>query len=91
MTDHDEAKVRRVSRRGLLTAGGAAFAGAAGGVVLGRVTAPDGASVVAEPTPRPELSHVSPAGASAQQTIDFYGVHQAGVDTPSRRTRRSWD
>lgn len=84
MTDHDDAPVRKVSRRGLLTAGGAAFAGAAGGLVLGRVTAPDDALVAAEPTPRPQLSHVSPAGASAQQTIAFHGVHQAGVDTPEQ-------
>ena len=84
MSDHDETQVRKVSRRGLLTAGGAAFAGAAGGIVLGRVTAPDGAVVAAEPTPRPQLSHVSPAAASAAQTIDFYGVHQAGVDTPEQ-------
>lgn len=82
MNDHDEKPVR-VSRRGLLTAGGAAIMGAAGGVVLGRSTA-SGAEGATPPTPRARVPEGNPAGWSAQQTIDFHGVHQAGVDTPEQ-------
>ena len=81
MNHHDEKPVPRVSRRGLLTAGGAAIVGAAGGVVLGRTT---GAESVATPTARPSLPEGNPAGWSARQTIDFHGIHQAGVDTPEQ-------
>jgi len=30
------------------------------------------------------LGHDNPAGASARQTIDFHGIHQAGIDTPEQ-------
>ena len=83
MNDHDEKPVPRVSRRGLLTAGGAAIVGAAGGVVLGRTTAP-GEVGSAAPTARPRIAEGNPAGWSARQTIDFHGIHQAGVDTPEQ-------
>ena len=82
MNYHDEKPVR-VSRRGLLTAGGAAIVGAAGGVVLGRSTA-SGAEGTAPPAARGRIPEENPAGWSAQQTIDFHGVHQAGVDTPEQ-------
>ena len=82
MNDHDEKPVR-VSRRGLLTAGGAAIVGAAGGVVLGRSTA-SGPEGTAPPAARGRIPEENPASWSAQQTIDFHGVHQAGVDTPEQ-------
>ena len=86
MNDHDDPQHKGVTRRGLLTAGGAALAGAAGGVVLGRATAPEtsGVSAPTEPTARPAFSHDNPAAATAQQTIDFHGIHQAGIDTPEQ-------
>ena len=83
MNDHDGKSGPRVSRRGLLTAGGAALVGAAGGVVLGRSTA-SGAEGATPPTARARVPEGNPAGWSAQQTIDFHGVHQAGVDTPEQ-------
>ena len=83
MNDRDEKPVPRVSRRGLLTAGGAVIVGAAGGVVLGRTTAP-GEVGSAAPTARPRIAEGNPAGWSARQTIDFHGIHQAGVDTPEQ-------
>ena len=83
MADHDESTGTRVSRRGLLTAGGAAIVGVASGVVLGRATATTDAPV-SVPSPRPRVSGDNPAAWSAQQTIDFHGVHQAGVDTPEQ-------
>lgn len=82
MNDHD-GKSGFVSRRGLLTAGGAALVGAAGGVVLGRTTA-SGAQGATSPTARTRIPEENPAGFSARQTIDFHGVHQAGVDTPEQ-------
>ena len=84
MNDHDEAPQRRVSRRGLLTASGAALVGVAGGVVLGRTTATGADSASVTPTARPRISEENPAGWSSQQTIDFHGIHQAGVDTPEQ-------
>lgn len=83
MNDRDETVQPRVSRRGLLTASGAAIVGVAGGVVLGRTTAA-GAETAAVPTARPRLPEENPAGWSANQTIDFHGIHQAGVDTPEQ-------
>ena len=82
MNDHDENSTLRFSRRGLLTAGGAVIVGAAGGAVLGRATAPE--SDLTAPLARPRISEENPAGWSARQTIDFHGVHQAGVDTPEQ-------
>ena len=84
MNDHDETPQRGVSRRGLLTASGAAIVGVAGGVVLGRTTATGADSASAAPTARPRISGGNPAGWSSQQTIDFHGIHQAGVDTPEQ-------
>lgn len=88
MSDDVSGSGYKVSRRGLLTAGGAALVGAAGGVVIGRASAPDSgaldAQVTAEPTPRPTVEGNSAAGASARQTIDFHGIHQAGIDTPEQ-------
>ena len=90
MDSSEDSTQSKVTRRGLLTAGGAALVGAAGGVVLGRATAPGApvadvpAPAAATPSPRPSVSEVNAAGASARQTIDFHGVHQAGVDTPEQ-------
>jgi len=88
VTASDQSAGPKVSRRGLLTAGGAALIGAAGGVVIGRASAPDSgaldAPIAADPTPRPRVEGPNAAGATARQTIDFNGVHQAGVDTPEQ-------
>lgn len=83
MNDHDEDTRTTVSRRGLLTAGGAAVVGVASGAILGRATAP-GAQAPSDPVARPALAEGNPAAWSARQTIDFHGIHQAGVDTPEQ-------
>ena len=80
MNDHVDQVTSGLSRRGLLTAGGAALVGAAGGAVLGRSTTTDAGG----PCPRPHISETNAAGATARQTIDFHGIHQAGVDTPEQ-------
>lgn len=70
-----------LTRRGVLTAGGAAILGAAGGFALARAT-------VMEPEPRvvvaaaPTTVIESSPNPTAQATrLDFYGDHQAGIET----------
>lgn len=68
----------RITRRGILAAGGAALLGAAGGVVIGRASAsePDA------PTAMPTAASTSEAVASGEATLlPFYDDHQAGVET----------
>lgn len=88
MSDNDQSNSPKVSRRGLLTAGGAAIVGVAGGVVIGRASAPESGALAQptapDPTARPRIEGASAAGSSARQTIDFHGIHQAGVDTPEQ-------
>ena len=61
----------RVTRRGVLVAGGAVLIGAASGCATSSDTAPT--AVSASPTPEEASSDV----------IAFYGAHQAGVETPA--------
>lgn len=60
---------RRVSRRGLLTAGAAALAGAG--------VAGSGVALSASRDDRPDTDSVM-----GQRTVPFHGTHQAGVETP---------
>ena len=64
---------RKLSRRGLFAAGGAAVVGATGGYLLGRETAPaDAESAVVSQAKTPT---------TATSTEPFEGVHQAGILT----------
>lgn len=65
----------RVTRRGVLVAGGAVIIGAASGCASGS----DTASPVATPS--------STVEAKPSDVIPFYGAHQAGVETPSALTQ----
>lgn len=66
------------TRRGLLTAGGAAVVGAASGAVIMRAVSDD-ASTSAE-APRPAVAN----GVDRSKTYAFHGAHQAGVETPAQ-------
>ena len=65
-----------ITRRGLFAAGGVALVGGAGGYAL--------ASVTAAETPPAPFQLVEAEGSTAKVTVPFYGVHQAGVDTPAQ-------
>lgn len=65
-----------ITRRGLFAAGGVALVGGAGGYAL--------ASVTAAETPPAPVHLVEAEGSTAKVTVPFYGVHQAGVDTPAQ-------
>lgn len=65
-----------ITRRGLFAAGGVALVGGAGGYAL--------ASVTAAETPPAPVQLVEAEGSTAKVTVPFYGVHQAGVDTPAQ-------
>lgn len=79
----------RVSRRGVLAAGGAALIGAAGGFALGRGSAdasatPSGPSTAASTSVA--TSSVAPASVASSThplTHPFRGAHQSGVETPA--------
>lgn len=80
----------RVSRRGVLAAGGAALLGAAGGFALGRSTsdAPGAPMASTRPatTPITPSAAGTPAGeaAPARPVVHpFHGAHQSGVETPA--------
>lgn len=65
-----------LSRRALLTAGGAAVVGAAGGAAIAR-------AVPAE-TSASEIPPTVLNGVDRAQTYPFYGTHQSGVETPAQ-------
>ncbi len=79
----------RVSRRGVLAAGGAALIGVAGGFALGRGSADASASPsgTSTPTTMPSsatsVSRTSAASSSRPVMHPFRGSHQSGVDTPA--------
>lgn len=76
-----------VTRRGVLTAGGAALLGVAGGFALGRGTTPEATSPLEGAASAPAAPSASPEPGIIADTIDldsttsFYGEHQAGVET----------
>jgi len=78
-----------VTRRGVLTAGGAALLGVAGGFALGRGTSAEGASAAGTPasSSAPTANPASPQPGIVADTITldtsvpFHGAHQAGVET----------
>lgn len=88
MNENSTAPTRRsVTRRGVLTAGGAALLGAAGGLALGRSLDSGQRSGSSAPTDTPvPATTASPSGLAADtialdSTVPFYGEHQAGVET----------
>lgn len=80
-----------VTRRGVLTAGGAALLGVAGGFALGRGASDGGASAADAPASGMASPSVSPSSSpepgivadtiDLDTTIPFHGEHQAGVET----------
>jgi dye decolorizing peroxidase len=79
----------RVSRRGVLAAGGAALLGAAGGFALGRSTsdAPGTPAISTRPSttppgPSPTSSPAGGADLAGPVVHPFHGAHQSGVETP---------
>jgi len=77
-----------LTRRGMLTAGGAAIIGVAGGFALGRGTEGDIAPGATAPAPTPEATLAAadlPSSAGDVIPLDtrtpFYGEHQAGIET----------
>lgn len=81
----------RVSRRGVLAAGGAAILGVAGGLALGRGSADSAASPTAPGTATPAPGHAAPdlttleRGTTPTRTTvhPFHGTHQSGIETPA--------
>lgn len=74
----------RVSRRGVLAAGGAAILGVAGGFALGRGTADSAASPMAPSTPTPAPAALQPPTTPARTVVHpFRGTHQSGIETPA--------
>lgn len=69
---------QHITRRGLLTAGGAAVVGAASGAVIMRAVSDNDATTTE--TPRPAVSN----GVDRSKTYAFHGAHQAGVETPAQ-------
>lgn len=91
----DQPSTPKVTRRGMLLAGGAILAGSAGGYVIGRQTGAGDAVSTASPAPsiveamasNPTSGEAAtPAATTATRqagvSVPFYGAHQAGIDTP---------
>ena len=83
---------QRLTRRGLLAAGGAAILGAAGGYAVGRAQGDAVPASVPEAAPAPTASPSGmdaappPSASRARQAVyPFYGEHQSGIETPMAR------
>jgi dye decolorizing peroxidase len=65
-----------VTRRGLFAFAGAAIVGGAGGYALGGISAQE--------SPEVTQTLIKDSSSTAQIKTPFYGVHQAGVETPAQ-------
>lgn len=80
---HDRTEGKNLTRRGLLAAGGAVVIGAVGGCATAvQSTASDVRMPTPTSPPTPPAPPPAPATTPNALTYPFYGVHQAGVETP---------